>query len=897
METITITLDGREVSGQPGMTILDLAKESGVAIPTLCHDPHLTSIGACRICIVEDERSGALMASCVTPIAPGMVINTHSQRVQERRETIIKLLLASHPDSCLVCDKGNRCQLRKIAADIGVGLVEFQRIPQLAISQEVNPFIERDLSKCILCAKCIRACEDLVVEGAIDYVNRGFISKPATLDDLPLEQSECTFCGTCVSLCPTGALTEKEKSYRGTTTTTTRTICPFCGCGCGICLETKDNHVIRARPDEDSLLNHGALCVRGSYGCDFVHSQERLTTPMVKVDGNFEAVSWDEALGLIASELERVKKTHGSSSLAVFGSSKCTNEENYLLQRFARGVLGTNNIDNGSRLYSSASRIGLGWTIGCPGTTNSLEDLDQSEVILVVGANPDSSAPIVTYAIKRAVRHKGAKLLIVDPQRTKLASMSYLWLRPRVGTDATLINGMAKVIIEEGMLAEEHVARETDDFKKLADVLKAYTPEYVERITGVPGQEMQRVAQLFAGASRASIVYGNGITQHVDGTACVMALTNLAVLSGKVGRSGCGIYALQRENNGRGACDMGSLPDLLPGYQSLDDFKCRKSFENRWRCNLPTDTGLTALEMIDRARDGGIKGMYIVGENPALSFPQISLVREALESLDFLVVQDMFLTETAKLAKVLLPAASFAEKEGTYTNFEGRIRQLRKAIEPFGNSLPDGEIVLQISDKMGYPMSYSSPRQIMEEIEELVPLYQGVGYASVKTRSQYTAGFVGIPSFNRRLYSGQSPDDSEHSHQAERIPQLKSSGDEHPFTLLVGTTLYQFGTGSRSLQSSRLKKFCPEAFVELGESDAKRLGINQGDRVKVASPIAEVIVTAKISNTLGQGVIFVPVSFPESPVNGLFDVALDPWTNAPSLKSCQVRLERIDKHD
>ncbi|MCJ7744353.1 MAG: 2Fe-2S iron-sulfur cluster-binding protein, partial [Dehalococcoidales bacterium] len=336
MEAITITLNGREVSGQPGMTILDLASESGVDIPTLCHDSHLDPIGACRICIVEDERSGALMASCVTPIASGMVIHTESPRVQERRKTIIKLMLASHPDSCLVCDKGNRCQLRKVASDMGVGLVEFQRIPQLAAIEEVNPFIERDLSKCILCAKCIRACQELVSEGAIDYLGRGFASKPATLDDLPLEKSECTFCGTCVALCPTGAIMEKDRTYTGTTKTNVRTVCPFCGCGCGISLEVKDNCLVRARPDEDNPLNRGTLCVKGSYGYDFVHSPERLTTPMVKRNGDFEAVSWEEALGVVAEEFKRIGETCGPSSLAVFGSSKCTNEENYLLQRFAR---------------------------------------------------------------------------------------------------------------------------------------------------------------------------------------------------------------------------------------------------------------------------------------------------------------------------------------------------------------------------------------------------------------------------------------------------------------------------------------------------------------------------------------------------------------------------------
>src|SRR4030042_438035 len=346
LQPITITLDGREVSGYSGMTILELARESGVEIPTLCHDNHLPPTGACRVCLVEDERNGALLAACVAPIASGMVINTHSPRVMERRKTVIELMLASHPDSCLVCDKGNRCQLRQIAADLGIGLVKLQRLPQMVSIEEVNPFLERDLSKCILCAKCIRACQELVVEGAIDYFQRGFTTIPAPLNNKPLESSECTFCGTCVGLCPTGALTEKEKKYRGTTQTVTQTICPFCGCGCSICLEVKDGRVFRGTPDKESSVYKGTLCVRGSYGCDFIHSPDRLLKPLVKRNGNSDELPWQEALELAGTQFRRIKDEYGADSLAVLGSSKCTNEENYLLQRFARSVFGTNNIDN-----------------------------------------------------------------------------------------------------------------------------------------------------------------------------------------------------------------------------------------------------------------------------------------------------------------------------------------------------------------------------------------------------------------------------------------------------------------------------------------------------------------------------------------------------------------------
>ncbi len=895
MEAITITLNGREVSGHPGMTILELAKESGVSVPTLCYDAHLTSIGACRICLVEDERTGALMASCVTPIASGMVINTQSPKVQERRKTIIKLMLASHPDSCLVCDKGNRCELRHIAADMGIGLVDFQRIPLKATIEEVNPFIERDLSKCILCAKCIRADHEMVVEGAIDYIHRGFASKPATLNDVPLEKSDCTFCGTCISVCPTGALMEKERTYRGTIATAVSTTCPFCGCGCSISLEVVDDRIVRARPGKESSVNHGTICVKGSYGYDFVHSPERLTSPLIKGNSGFEKASWEQALNLVASKLSQIKNAHGPNSLAVYGSSKCTNEENYLLQRFTRCVLGTNNIDNGSRLYSAASRIGLGWAVGFPGTTNHLEDLEQAEVILVIGANLTASAPVVGYAVKHAVKYKGAKLILVDPQQTKLSSFAHVWLRPKVGTDIALLNSMARVIISEDLIDEEFVTRKTDNFEAFSKSLEQCTPEHVEKITGVPAQDISRAARLFASAEKASIIYGNGITQHITGTEAVMALANLAMLTGNIGRRG-GIYAMQSDRNGQGACDMGALPDFLPGYQSVEDSQTRKKFEDLWGANLPSDIGLTALEMIERARAGEIKCMYIVGENPALGFPNPSLVRDALASLDFLVVQDIFLTETAKLATVVLPAASFAEKDGTFTNFEGRVQRVRKAIKLVGESLPDWEIIVKLADKMGHPIKYPSLQKFMDEIEDLVPLYQDIGYAVSEKKSTDRVEFDSSLSTKRRLYKGQFPCGFGRFSPAEKTQPGEITKDGYPLTLLTGTILFHSGDGSRSSRSPRLSKFSPQAYVEICEADAEQLGIEDGNEVRIISPIGEVTAAARITDTLPAGTLFMPSSFPNTPVNQLFDIALDPRSKAPSLKACKVRLERNGSH-
>jgi formate dehydrogenase alpha subunit len=892
VETITIVLNGVEVSGYPGTSILDLARESGVYIPTLCHDPNLAPAGACRLCLVEDERNGALLASCVAPISAGMVIQTNSPRVVEHRKKILKLMLASHPDSCLVCDKGNRCQLRKLAAEMGIGLVEYQRIPQSDVIEEVNPFIERNLSKCIMCGKCIRADQELVVEGAIDYMHRGTAVRSATLNDMPLEKSECTFCGVCVAICPTGAIMEKERRYAGTAPTAVTTVCPYCGCGCTLSLGVKDGKIVYARPAEESPVSRSTLCVRGSYGFDFVDSPERLNRPLVKVNGEFKEVTWEEAIARVADGLRQIKNTHGAEALAVFGSSKCTNEENYILQRFARRVLGTNNIDNGSRLYNAASRTGLGATIGYAGTTGSLDTLERSRVIMVIGADPEISAPAVAYAIKRASRFKGAELIVIDPRWTQLTQFARLWLQPAVGTDVALLNGLAKVIIDEKKLDVEFVTRMTDNFAGWSKSLEDFTPAKVEEITGIYRKDIQTAARLLAGAERAAIVYGNGITQQANGTDAVIAIANLAMLTGNAGRRG-GIFALQRENNAQGACDMGALPDFLPGYQSIDDAQNRKKFEERWGGTLPANTGLMALEMMEQAREGKVKGIFIMGENPIGSFPQPTLVKKALSSLDFLVVADMFLTETARLASVVLPAASFAEKEGTFTNFEGRIQRVKKAIEPAGESLPDGEIVMRLAAVMGSPMPYTSPQQVMDEIEEMVPFYRHFAYTDVDSEGLDLNEVNGNTPGTRRLHKGIFPSGFGRFTSVAYLPPRDTAADKYPFTLMVGSSRYHFNAGSRSSRSTRLKRFSPEAFLEISPADAKDLGFGDGDKIKITSAQGELLTSARVSDALPHGLLYMPISFPASPVYGLFGTIIDQRNKAPALKSCAVKIERI----
>ena len=789
LQAVTITLDGVEVSGHSGMTILDLARESGVKIPTLCHDPYLKPYGACRICLVEDERNGALLASCVAPIASGMTINTRSEKVLESRRTIIKLMLASHPDTCMVCDKGNRCELRQIAADLGIGMIDFRRILHPAAIQEVNPFIERDLSKCIMCAKCIRADHELVVEGAIDYLNRGFSSKPATLGDLPLELSECTFCGTCVALCPTGALSEKMKPYRGTTTRVVPTVCSFCGCGCNLNLEISGNQIVRVRPGEMNSPNGVTLCARGAYGYDYIHSPERLTQPLLKVGGEFQLVSWDEAIRAVAERFEHIKSNYGSDSMAVLGSSKCTNEENYLLQKFTRNVLGTHNIDNGGRLYNTTSRMALGASLGYPASTNPVEDIEQAEVILLAGADPEISAPLVGYAIKRAVKQRGAKLLLVNPWRTGLNSFAHIWMRPKAGTAQVLMTGLMKVIINEGM---REAGSASQNLEALTESLGKFSLEYVEETTAVPIQDVRNAARLITGSRETAIVYGIEIIERIDMSPIVANLANLGMLAGNFGRKFGGIYALQKENNGQGSLDMGCLPDFLAGYKPIEG-----------------GGGLTAFEMMERAKSGIVRGMYIVGENPVVSFPESLATQEALSTLDFLVVQDLFLTETAKLADVVLPAASFAEKEGTFTNFERRVQRVRQAIEPIGGSLPDWQIIQRLAGEMGHAMQYSSAEDIFDEISATVPQYQGISYADMDSGGIYWPRRNGDRAGTRRLYADGFPAGFGKFSPVAFLPTVGPESG-YPFDPLIGRTLYQFGSGARSSRSARLSAMLGE---------------------------------------------------------------------------------------
>ncbi|MEW5947477.1 MAG: formate dehydrogenase subunit alpha [bacterium] len=892
METVTITLNGREISGRPGMTILELAREAGEHIPTLCYSPHLASVGACRVCIVEDEKRRALVASCVMPIAPGMVINTRSPLVIETRRAVVELLLSTHPESCMVCDKGNRCELRKVAADLGIGDVAFDRIRRFHRKEEANPFVERDLTKCIMCGKCVRACQEIQVVGAIDYAGRGFESFPSPPLGAPLDKSSCEFCGTCVTLCPVGALAERHKPHRGSGTRSVPTTCSFCGCGCSIFLEVKDNRVVGVRPNAADSVNGVSLCARGHYGYDFIHSPDRLKTPLVRKNGKPTEAAWDEALDFVAGKLKEIREKYGPESLGVFGSFRCTNEENYLLQKFTRAALGTNNLCNSARMSTQPTIMGLTRAFGYGCATNLLKDIEKSGVILLIGANPHDSHPIIAQKIKRAVKFNGAKLILVEPRRTKMTPFAARCLKPSPGADLALINGMMKVILDENLYDKKFVEDRVEGLDKLRECVNRYPPQYAAKITGIAEEDIADAARLFARGGNASIVYGTGLTQYINAAFSVIAVANLALLTGNVGKPGAGVFPLVKENNGQGACDMGVIADFLPGYRKVGDGDARALFEREWKVALPAAEGMTGIEMISRALHKDIRAIIVVGANPVAVFPDSNAMKRALESLDLLVVLDIFPTETAQLAHVVLPGACFAEKNGTFTNCERRIQRIRKAVDPPGESRPDWRIIADLTARMGLVADYSSTAEIMDEIARTTPIYAAVSYDRLEREPLYWPCAGTDEPGEHTLYQNAFPAGKGRFTKVEYLLPDEAPDAHYPFFLITRSSLYHFGSGARSRRSRRLIEMSPGCFIEISPADAKELQVTDGREVKVTSRRGSIVLPARITGDVPPGTLFVPVPHSASEVNSLFSAQLDVLTRIPNNKSCAVRVER-----
>jgi len=891
---VTLVINGKEVTVPESATILEAAQRADVYIPTLCHDPELTPWGGCRLCIVEVRGQRNLPASCITPVRQGMVVETESPAVRHARRTLIELLLANHPDDCLACERTGACALQDLAYRYGVRRSSFTGKRRNYAIENGNPFIVRDMEKCILCGLCVRVCNEIVGHAVIDFTKRGFFTKVTPPMDLPLEKSDCNFCGNCLAVCPVGALTAKPMWGQGRRweVKKVRTVCPYCGTGCSFDLNVKGDKVIGVTSAPDAPVNGRWLCIKGRFGVGFIHHRERIQMPFVRDAYLFGKVTWDRAIKLAAAKLKEIRDGYGPDSIGVLASARCTNEENYLLGKFARAVIGTNNIDHCARLCHSPTVAGLAAAFGSGAATNTISEIPGAQFILVVGSNTTETHPVVAIQIQKALQ-RGATLAVVDPRMTEIASRARYHLQIRPGTDVAVLNAFANVVLKEDLWNKEFVATYTENFEAFEKEVQDYSPEFAAGITGVPAKTIREVAREYARAEKAVILYTMGITQHTCGTNNVLAIANLAMLCGHVGKESCGVYPLRGQNNVQGACDMGALPNVLPGYQPVGDPNVRAKFAAAWGAKIPEKPGLTTPEMFEAAAEGRLKAMYIVGENPLLTEADGNLVKRALEKLELLVVQDLFVTETARYAHVILPAASFAEKDGTFTNTERRIQRIRRAIPPVGDARADGEIVCSLARAMGYPMWYISPADVMAEIASLTPIYGGVSYAYLEPDGLFwpcpAPGHPGTRILHqKRFIRGRG-----RFHPVSFTPPDEQPDEDYPFQLITGRYLSHYHSGSMTRRTPL--GFYQATCLEMSPQDAAKLGISPGARVIVASRRGSIKISACVNESLPAGVVFATFHSAESPVNRLVGPARDPVAKIPAFKGVAVRIEKATK--
>jgi formate dehydrogenase alpha subunit len=872
---VTLTIDGVETTVPEGTTILDAAETVGIKIPTLCHDKRLIPFGSCRICVVQVKgKRGKLMPSCFNPVRDGMEILTASPEVIESRKTQLQLMLLHHPLECPTCDQAGACALQDMVYEYGVAE---NPLRQVGSPRQAGPVKEKLLigsmavkerDRCILCGRCVRMCEEVQGVKEIDFISRGFMTKIGTDFDRDLD---CEFCGQCVSTCPVGALTTtliKHKA-RHWELKKVKSVCAYCGCGCALLLGVKDDQLRTVISEYETGANHGNLCVKGRYGWEYIHSKERLSAPLIRKDGKLVECTWDEALKEITAQFKRIKDDHGPDALAAIGSARLTNEEGYLLQKFMRAAIGTNNLDNSGR-FSYEGLLALNDSLGYPAMTNSIDEIGSADVILALRSDLRETHPLVKIEVIKALSRNKAKLINANNVGTWLDEKANLSLVYRPGTEVALINGIIRIILEEGLEDKEFISSQTVGLEALRESVGRYDLATVERITGIPGDLITRAARMYAQGERSSILIASGLSMRGDEAGLAQAAANLALLTGNVGRESTGVSIMGEKNNSQGLLDMGVVPDYLPGFQEVGDDDARKKCALTWMVELSSEPGLDALAMLKSAGNKKVKALYIVGENPVTTYPDRNQVMQALEQVDFLVVQDLFLSETAKQAHVVLPVVSFSEKEGTFTSIERRVQRLYRTINPRGVARSDFDIIQSLSNSLGYVMNYSSPAQVMEEINQLVAPYAGVTYGRLGEKGlQWPCTSTNDPG-SRFLYEDGFPAGRAVFKPVEdRLSGDKNSSD-FPYTLVTVQSLCH--SGSFSLWSQGLKELGQEKYAELNAGDAKQLKVESGDVITITSSKGTITVPSKITERTPPGRVIAPYHFGELKVNLLTDM-------------------------
>ena len=903
---VTVTIDGRAIRAEEGQNLLQVARENGIDIPGLCYHRKLTPTGACRLCVCKIRDMRGLVASCTIMVTDGMEVIAYDDEIEEARRYLLDYLLSEHNE---YYDESYEDEFRELKIRYGLDDPANRKFPPVweelgYPSDDTSPVLTYDASKCIKCFRCIKACEEVQGKNVLSFTSRGITSYIiAGFDNW--KDSECDGCGECIQLCPTGAIVEKphrEKVRLDNIDKKVITTCPYCGVGCQLELLVSDGRIVRANGAEGLPPNDGRLCVKGRFGIDFVHSPERLTKPLIKRNGKFEEASWEEALQLIAEKFVEIQQKHGNGALAGYSSAKCTNEDNYLFQKFVRVVFGSNNVDYCTRLCHASTVVAMLRSIGNGAGSNSIEDYETADCILVTGNNIIETHPVTATFVKKGKR-RGGKVLVIDPKWTPLVRYADIWLQPRLGTDVALLNGMMHVIIGEGLtdsnFIENRVEGGMEAFSELKNLTRKYTPEFTERITSVPAANIVRAALVFAKAKKSIVATGMGLSQQVTGTNNVFSLINMLLITGHIGREGSGINPPRGQNNVQGASDVGTSPLTYPGYIPVGNDDNRRKVAEVWGVSyesLSGKPGLTTVEIMQAAHKGEVRGMYIMGENPMITDPNLNHTEESLKKLDFLVVQDIFHTETTPFADVILPAASFAEKNGTFVNSDRRVLRVRKAVESPGEARQDWRIIVEIARRMGKPVGdYQDESEIFDEIAAVTPMMAGINHTRLENKGiQWpcpTKDHPGTATLFLERFN--TPSGKAKLNPVEHVDQKERADNEFPFILNSGRILYQYHSATMSRRNKALNDFANEAYVLMNPSDAAKFEYPEGIKVRLVSRRGELETSLRISDEVAPGELFMPFHYSESPVNKLTRDELDPHSRIAPFKLSACRVETV----